>query len=326
MDVYRPKAKIAVASSFEGIVNNGATECALTSFNAYHQMPEGEGKFFGRVIEPGEFVSQKLANHKYVRAFLALRPLVGVAEDYLTVMEVIDSSPEGVEYMLNHPNEERAYTQLIEKFKDFKGNADVRQRFGFGEDSAFYKERKRMQAADRSAWMGTQEPYQDAINQFRKLINTQQRVDDSDVYKAVVSGFVPWFATSKDEYSTQLLCEIYTEMERVPEDFTKGPTCVISNERIIGKDAVPDRDKVKQLKIIAEKEDVPHSQVWRLNDMYRAEKDLELRDAGFHNQFIVPGYMFPHDVQKAREDKDSIVLERDNFAAQLGEYAKAWRF
>ena len=47
--IYSPKFKIVIASSFEGIVNNGATECALTSFNAYNKM-FGDGKFFDDVM------------------------------------------------------------------------------------------------------------------------------------------------------------------------------------------------------------------------------------------------------------------------------------
>ncbi len=326
--LYSPKFKIAVASSFEGIVNNGATECALTSFNAYKNMTEGQGKFFDKLIEPENF--HGIRNHEYVQAFLALRPLVGVAEDYLTVLEVIDSSPEEIRYMLEHPNEETSYTKLIDKFNDLKVNIELRERFGKGNESKFYRERARMRDNNLKNWLATQEPYKDSIEEFRKMIRTQKRDPNvENVYKKVLSGFVPWFATSKDEYSTKLLCEIYTDLERVPSDFTSDSpdvSCVINNERLIGKETVPDRDKIKQLKIVAEREGLPHSQVWRLNDTYKTSDELGLRDAGFHNQFIVPGYMFPHDIEKAKNDKSAIVLERNNFASQLAQYAKEWGF
>jgi hypothetical protein len=91
-------------------------------------------------------------------------------------------------------------------------------------------------------------------------------------------------------------------------------------------ETVPDRDKIKQLKIIAEKEEIPHGQVWRLNDRYDTKQQTELRDAGFSTQFLVPGYMFPHDVRKAKEDRNTIVLDRDNFATQLGGFALSWGY
>jgi len=33
--IYKPQVTIPVASSFEGVVNNGAPECGLVSANAY---------------------------------------------------------------------------------------------------------------------------------------------------------------------------------------------------------------------------------------------------------------------------------------------------
>jgi len=327
--IYRPKVKIAVASSFEGIVNNGATECALTSFNAYQQMMEGGGKFFGGVVEPKDI--GQIRDTEHFRAFLALRPLVGVAEDYVTVLQVLEQCPGQVRKMLNHPADEAAYVPLIEKFYELRGQQPVlRQRFGIGKESAFYRERKRMQDADMTAWMGTQEPYADSIAQFRMLVDTQERVDGAaNSYEAVTRGFVPWFATSKDEASTFLLCQIYTRtdrMERAALAEDGRVRCVISRDRLIGMETVPDRDKVKQLTVIAEREGVPHPQVWRIEDRYDTKQQLELRDAGFHTQFIVPGYMFPHDIRRATKDRNVVVLGRSNFAAQLGGFAEAWRY
>jgi len=329
--IYRPGVKLAVASSFEGIVNNGATECALTSFNAYAQMPEGRGKFFGYVIEPKDFVT--IRNSEHVAGFLALRPLVGVAEDYVTVLEVLEACPAEVRHMLNHPDEESAYRPLIELFQALKKNAwhaEKRKKFGTGKESAFYRERKRMQDADMTAWMGTQEPYADSIAQFRMLADTQERVEGTaNAYEAVTKGFVPWFATSKDEDSTFLLCQIYTQTDRMEQAALAEDgrvRCVISRDRLIGMETVPNRDKVKQLTVIAEREGVPHPQVWRIEDRYDTKQQLELRDAGFHTQFIVPGYMFPHDIRKAAEDRNVVVLDRSNFAAQLGGFAEAWRY
>ena len=97
--LYIPKTKIVVASSFEGIVNDGAPECGLTSFNAYQQMEEGKGRYFGRVVEPADF--HEINDSKEMRAFLALRPVVELAEDYLTVIELIKMYPDLIDGLIS---------------------------------------------------------------------------------------------------------------------------------------------------------------------------------------------------------------------------------
>jgi len=233
--------------------------------------------------------------------------------------------------MLNKPQDEESYRPLTDKFHELKAeHSDLRNRFGKGKDSAFYRERDRMQAKDMTAWMGTQEPYEDSITQFRLLVKTQERDEGAEnAYRAVKSGFAPWFATSKDEGSTYLLCKIYSGSNRMaPDDIAEDgrKICIISRDRLIGMETVPDRDKIKQLTIIAEKEEIPHGQVWRLNDRYDTKQQIELRDAGFQTQFIVPGYMFPHDIRKAKEDPNLIVLDRRQFAGQLAKFAMDWGY
>jgi len=321
--MYKPKFKIVLASSFEGIINNGVYECALTSFNAYQNMPEGKNKFFRKSIEPKEF--SVIKNSKEIEAFLRLRPLVEIAEDYLTVIELIEKYPRLIDEMLQNPKEESSYLPLIEKFEEIKSESPERRK-RFKEE--FYRERERMQKRDYENWLNLQEPFSDTIAEFRTLVNTQKRINGRDSYSSIISGFVPWFSTSKDETSTYNLCSFYTKvMKLYPTDVAENGkfTCMISRDRIIGLEHT--RDKVEQLKTIAKKENIPRAQVWRINDRYDPKQQIQLRDEGFAYQFLLKGgYVFPHDIKKAENDPTIIILERKNFAKTLGEFAKKWGF
>lgn len=318
-DVYAPRTKIAVASSFEGIINNGATECGLTSFNAYQRMDEGRGRLFGRVVEPEDFGS--IRESREMQAFLRLRPLVEVAEDYLTVLEVIDANPGPVTEMLNHTDIEASYEPLIERFGSRKSESwELRARF----KEAFYNERKRMVERNYTSWLATQIPFPESVAEMRHLVGTQKR-DDSG---GVESGFIPWFATSKDEQSTFDLCTFYAAIGRLQSDDVSQDEkrqCMITRDRIIGLEHT--RDKMEQMIIIARTEGIPRSQVWRLNDRYDKGQQTRLRDEGFAYQFLLAGgYVFPHEVNRAMEDPMVIVLQRKGFAKSLGDYAQKWGF
>lgn len=321
--IYAPKAKIVLASSFEGIVNNGATECALTSLNAYQKM--NPGSFYGRVVEPEEFGN--FANNFTVAQFVALRPLVEVAEDYHTVLTIMHDYPVQAA-LLTDPFYADLYEFLREKFEETKSRTSKeRVRFGSGKQSEFYKERARMQEANYKAWMGTQRPYPNSIREMRKLIETQVR-DGNEVHKVLRSGFVPWFATSKDEESTFDLCRLYSDLGLLdPTDVSERDSgvCVISRERIIGLETT--RDKMEQVRIIAEKEGLLPSQVFRVNDRYDPKQQEELADNGFQHQIMVTGgYVFPYDVERARKDPLIKVVERDNMAEEISRLAEQWGF
>ncbi len=319
--VYIPQRRIVVASSFEGVVNDGAPECGLTSFNACQGMEEGKDKFFGKIVEPEDF--GEIKNSRDMEAFLRLRPLVEVAADYLTVLETIDANPDRVEEMLNEPDNEVWYEPLIAHFKGRKlESADIRARF----DKAFYAERKRMQEKDWNAWANTQSPFPEAIVELRNLRRTQ--VNEAGAPENIKRGFIPAYATSKDEASTWQLCVLYTRVQKlagddVSEDGSK--MCIIPKSRILGKEHTT--NKLQQLKRFASQFEVPHSQVWRLNDRYDVEQQQELWDSGFHYQFLVRGgYAFPHDYRKAANDGMVKVLDRVGMAKALGKYAFDWGF
>ncbi|MBI4174080.1 MAG: hypothetical protein HY517_00410 [Candidatus Aenigmarchaeota archaeon] len=59
MAIYSPRMPIVIASSFEGLVNDGARECALVSFNAYRQQEAelgiNEDFILGKVRSAAEF-------------------------------------------------------------------------------------------------------------------------------------------------------------------------------------------------------------------------------------------------------------------------------
>ena len=59
--VYKPKTKLAVVLSFEGVFNDGAKECGLVTFNAYRNLKNKSYDAFGRIInleDPEEYDSR----------------------------------------------------------------------------------------------------------------------------------------------------------------------------------------------------------------------------------------------------------------------------
>lgn len=315
--VYKPKNKIVIASSFEGIVNDGATECALTSFNAYYKMTD-KFTFFLEIIEPEDF--ETIRDDKNVKAFLLLRPFVEIAEDYLTVMQLIGGYPAAIYRLIENPEEEKQYEFFREKFEDLKIKTEnVRTRF----KEEFYKERKRMQNKDYSTWLNIQSPFPESIAELRYLIRTQERDKD----KNIVSGFIPYFATSKDEKSTFDLCKFYSTVKKLdPEDVSEDGTkeCIIVRGKIIGKERT--RNKLQQVKMISDIEGISPEQVWRVNDRYDKEQQKMLRESGFVHQFLLKGgYAFPFEYETA-EKEGIVVLDRTGFAKALGKYAKEHGF
>jgi hypothetical protein len=320
VEIYAPKTKVAIASSFEGVFNNGAPECALTSINAYTTM--NPGTFYKNLISVKDF--NKIKDYSFeIRGFLALRPLVAVAEDYHTIAKIIIMYPDKVQNLLDNPNNEILAHHFEDLFKKIKEETkEERERFGKGKESLFYQERERLKKEDIFAWMNTQEPYETTLFELRKLAETQRYDGDK-----IISGFVPYFATSKDEESTHNLCVFYTEAQKLIPSDIEGKHCIIPRGRIIGMETVPSRNKLEQLKVIAEKEDVPHSHIWRVNDMVFNDEIEELFDNGFRNIFIVTGgYVFPYEIEKIRKDKRVKVVESENMAQEISQYAKEWGF
>ncbi|MFH0837461.1 MAG: hypothetical protein V1870_04990 [Candidatus Aenigmatarchaeota archaeon] len=313
--IYIPKNVVVIASSFEGIVNDGATECALTSLNAYHnQNPDA---FLGRKIDSKEF-SENYIGSTEVKAFLALRPMVAVAEDYHTVLEMIRQNQEKASMLVDDKNNVELYSFFEEEFKRIKERTkEERDVFGKAKEGFFYKERKALQEADYDAWNNTQKPYDDTLPQFRLLVDTQQWMEGLPI-----RGFYPRFATSKDEDSTHKLCILYTKVQKLEPGDTEGNRCLIPRDGIIGIETVPSKKKSEQLAVLANRFGIPRDQVWRLNDRYDINEQEELKNAGFENQFFLPGYTTPHEIEKVKTDSMIRLLDRNNFAKQLSDFAE----
>ncbi len=317
--IYAPKHRIAMASSFEGVVNDGARECALVALNAYHE--QHPRAFFGRRLSADEF-NQSYADTDIVKAFIALRPLVEIAEDYRTVLDLMRMHPWEAYALSSNPGDAHVYALLEKRFNKLKQRtAAQRDEFGKGKESLFYKERAGLQRADYDAWLNTQTPYEDTLPQFRLLVDTQAWDGETPV-----SGFFPRFATSKDEASTRALCDFYAKVRKLDSSDVEGMKCLIPIDGIIGMETVPSRNKVDQLKVIADRLEAPRSRVWRINDRYDQRQQEELYDAGFAYQFFLPGYAAPSEIERAKSDKMVRLLDRKRFAGQLAEYAREWRF
>ncbi|MBI4176439.1 MAG: hypothetical protein HY518_04490 [Candidatus Aenigmarchaeota archaeon] len=320
--IYIPKSRIALASSFEGIINDGAGECGLTSSNAAHGM--GEASLFKRIVEPGEFPSVK--DSREMRAFLQLRPLVKVAEEYFVVLKAIERHPERIDELVAYPKEEGLYIPFLAAFREIKEGyqesdkvwKDPAKSFA----AAFKAERDRMKQADYRGWLDTQSPFPDSIAELRYLIRTQYWQNGE-----LVSGFIPYFATTKPGDDVWDLCKFYSSVQKLdPDEVAEEPTnkCLITQQRIIGREV--STDTLVQMENITSREDIPREQAWRVDDRYAPEGIEKLWSGGFVNQFIVPGYVFPWDVEMAAKDPKVRLLERKGFAKALGRAAEELGF
>ena len=334
--IYIPKNRVVVASSFEGVVNNGAKECCLVSLNARERMRHNkalDGASFGKILSPGEFQSIPVQGSYVVKAFLALRPLVAVAEDYLKVLELIERYPNEANGLASGVDKERNICFFTNEFQSLESEPKHK---AFKEE--FYRERKAMQEANYREWLSLQEPYAETIAQLRE-ISMHKKANRSGVYK----GFVLSYVTSKDEKTTFELCNAWVELghllSREVDSFSEPDplkdwagflsrlnNCLIARERIIGLESVPNADKVEQMKIIAAREEVPPNQIIRINDRYDERETNSLILNGFtHNVIVTGGYAFPGDYAKAIREGIP-VLKRSNLAQELLNYAKKHNF
>ena len=327
-----PDKKIVIASSFEGVVNNGAKECGVVSLAAYERMVND-----GRLEGLHSFAKED--PETVMKAFIFLRPMVAVAEDYLTVLMLIARNMATSTAIAKGNIRTEKYTKdAIAHFQsEFAHIKELTkdQRAEFKKE--FYIERKSRQDADYRAWLGLQEPYAETLEQLR-ILNPLKTFDAKT--GALTGGFVLYYVTSKDEASAFQLCTVYGELgifkpgelggtsilqpgENWADVFESMRTCLIKREHIIGKETVPDVDKVEQMRIAAEERaQVPRKQVWRLQDRYDPEEIGALKAAGFDHQFIVTGgYAFLDDYDKARAAGVPVV-ERSRMAQTLSDYAK----
>ena len=283
--LYIPDKKYVIASSFEGIINNDARECGAVSLSVWERMV-ASGRLKGYASFEG--YDSKLV----MKEFLFLRPLVAVAEDYLTVLMLIQNYKTTVKNIVRNPwYGPRFMKEVIAHFKD----EFERVKFGTLEQRAEFKdgfksERRSRQVSHYRDWLGLQYPYVESLAQFRKL-SPLKKFDP--VGGEMTGGFLLYYVTSKDEFSTWGLCNYYGELEfftkneltdpnlfrsgeNLAEYFNSMKNCLITREHIIGVETVPDADKVKQMTLVAERENIPHKQVIRLQDRY----DLWEREIG----------------------------------------------
>lgn len=323
-----PQKKIAVASSFEGVVNNGARECALVSFNAYHRLLEKKqvcGHRFMDVMEPDRF-NREAKRDAVVNAFLNLRPLVAVAEDYLTVIQIISLNLQHLPSLQVREAEEvfRFFKKEFESAK--QATPDSRAAF----KEAFYAERKRLQEADYGKWLSLQQPYEDTVQQLRILAKLRALGADGKVS----NGFALYYVTTKDAKSTWELCTVYgklgsLEAGEVSDGIKAGTmdwpgylaqlsTCLIKKDHILAKE---NGSQPEKMKAISDAEGIPPGLVWRLNDRYDEKEAAELKAGGFPYFVVTGGYAFPWDYEKARS-AGITVIKRERLAESLSSIAK----
>ncbi|VVB56495.1 Uncharacterised protein [uncultured archaeon] len=320
MAIYRPKGNLVIASSIEGVFNNGVRECAYISLNAHQRMLAEKllkgPSFFGRMLDMKEFREVEAINQsETVQAFVALRPLVKKAADYLNILQLISDWPNEARHIIQS-KDDAVVAFFTKKFEEKKAQT-APERLIF--DQYFYDERKARQAQSEAEWFLLQEPFIDTLSELR-ILNQH--------------GYTIHLVTSKDEQSTWDLCRAYSsplagfleahdialsEEDRVMFGARK---CMIRRECIIGKERMGDKkSKAGQLEISAELEGVPPRRVWRLDDMYNADEVAGMRAAGFNTIFIVKGgYAF--DLHYRQAEKAEIpVVERVGMASFIAEYA-----
>ncbi len=302
-----PTKKVIIASSLDGIAINGARECALVAFNVHHKLVDA-GKlpsksFFGRAIEPDELrQSGEVSASPAFQLFLRLRPLVQCAEDYLSVLKLIENSQPGLLISSQRMDSESAAI-FRKAFAEAKfGSENERNLF----KDMFYLERKRLQV-DFNKWVSLHEPNNMQLRQLRK-IERHARYSEGKA----TNGLVLYFVTSKDATAAEALCVTYG----FTNEFLSGR--IISREEGEGK--------VGQMQRVAAKEQVPPSNVWRLNDRLDTGEKANLLAAGFVHYFLVKGgYSFSVDYNEAKNLKIP-VLEKNDFALSLAKYANEHGF
>ncbi|MFH1222054.1 MAG: hypothetical protein V1492_03140 [Candidatus Micrarchaeota archaeon] len=354
MNVYRPQKKIVVALSFEGVLNNGVKECAFVSLNAYKRMIDNgqirsvitKGGFFRKILEPDEFIKNPvnplkpaIKDSAIVAAFVALRPLVAVAEDYYTVLQVINVNHE-MAVLLGSPKNIDVYRYFIDKFealKSWQSTAEERQIF----KKEFYAERERIKQVSYEKWLSLQEPYKETIEQLRALAKTREFESGE-----LARGFELYYLSAKDEGSIKELCNFYTKFghlldievgqergaagigENVQVEVLRAEflqrlsNCIVHPDHIIGLKKNPGGDKLLGMKGITEEQGVPPAQVWNVNDRLEKPEEIKrLKDAGFVNQFILTGgYAFPWEYDEAPR-YGVHVLQRPHMAVILSTIA-----
>jgi|GEM_PF-3509740 len=319
--IYSPKSKIVIASSTEGVVWDGAKECYLVTHNAALKNLSNykRAEPFDHVIEPKEFTENKeeFLKTKYLDAALKLRPLVKKAWHYFLVFDMINKNPDWTEDILENPENENSYLGFINKFKELK--ALTPEKMQKKADDLFYDERKRMKRDHHFDWLELYEPIGNRWEEFGKLAETKKSEKGE-----IVSGFIPAFATAKDEDTSHIVCVHFVKTEKLDKRHysdEKAYACTVQRDLIVGKDRVPSRRKVDQLGMLGKITGVPKTQVWNLNDMYGREELEGLWGENYRFNFLLPGYIFPFDVEKAKNDPLVTVLE-ENFAEQLGKKAE----
>lgn len=319
--IYSPKSKILIASSTEGVVWDGAKECYLVTHNAALKDINNykRAEPFDHVIEPKEFTENKeeFLKTKYFDAALKLRPLVKKAWHYFLVFDMIGRNPNWVEDILENPESEKAYLSFIKEFKELKASTPeaVHKKM----DEIFYAERDRMKIDHHFDWLELYEPIGNRWEEFGKLAETKKSEGGE-----IVSGFIPAFATAKDEDSGNIVCVHFVKTKKLDKKhYSDGNAhaCTIQRDLIVGKDRVPSRRKVDQLDMLGKITGIPKTQVWNLNDMYSHEELEGLWKEDYRFNFLLPGYIFPFDVEKAKNDTLVTVLG-ENFAKQLGKKAE----
>lgn len=137
--VYIPNDKIALGFSFEGVFNNGAGECGLTTFNAYRTLSGGFDAF-GRTVEPKDF--DTIRDGDWMVAFLRMRPCVNKAWHYFKVIDTLREHPDEMARVVADPMDAEAFEVLLEDYGKRCAAASENERKLL--DNAFYAERTRM--------------------------------------------------------------------------------------------------------------------------------------------------------------------------------------
>jgi hypothetical protein len=316
--VYIPNVNIVLACSFEGYLNNGQDECGGTSYNI-HVKNGGEKLLEVEEVTPKKYLDDDSIRKKPAFEFFRLmRPFVEVAEDYFTVWSIFQEQPGNAAKLLANPDDKELYLSFGQMISDRRASVK-----GTELKTQFYDERKRLKELDPFAWNDFNDPFPEAKIELLKLVETQERENGN-----IKRGFIPGIATSKDEKSIKELCVYWEQtgkMARMPMEQDGGRKCVILENHIIGMETVPSRDKVEELVVLAKRADVSHDRVWRINDRMDKKQQKDLLEAGFVHQFVIKGgYASEHHLQEAENDDMVIVLEKENHAQTLGQYAKDW--
>jgi len=165
-----------LALDFDGVIADSQIECLLVGFNTYMNFTKDTKLFDGQKITYDNFDELKEKYKETIEKYKKLRPYVIDAFCYYVFLRIIENNIE-----IRNQNE---YIELREKlmkdyYKEYVTN--------------YYEERSSLQEQDYEKWVELEAPFENIINDIKKLENNHTITIATNNKKNVVKRFLDKF-------------------------------------------------------------------------------------------------------------------------------------